>query len=153
LSPRAQERKRELGLDPDLPAVLYVAHMRPNKRPIDMVQAFERMKVPASLVMVGSGPMYDDLARYCDEHRIPLVSGDTSSDGAPARGPRVHLAGTQNQGKLASFYAMADVFVLPSGPGEITPLVVHESMCFGLPLVLSDAVPSTIDFVREGENG
>lgn len=153
LAPAAKQRKRELGLDPDLPAVLYVAHMRPNKRPIDVVRAFERMKVPASLVMVGSGPMYEELARYCHEHRIPLTSSDATSDREPPRGPRVHLAGTQNQGKLPGFYAAADVFVLPSGPGEITPLVVHESMCFSLPLVISDAVPSTIDFVREGDNG
>ena len=131
------ELRRALGVDPGLPVIAYVAHMRANKRPRDVVDALERMKVPASLIMAGGGPLYDDLARHCAQRKVP----------------RVHLLGVQNQGDLPAIYAMSDVFVLPSGPGEVTPLVVEEAMCASLPLVISDAVPSTIDFVREGENG
>jgi len=137
LRPRCAEWKRELGLDPDLPVILYVAHMRPNKRPVDVVKAFERMKVRASLVMVGGGPLHAELTRYVADRGVA----------------RVHLAGMQNQNALPRFYATGDLFVLPSGPGEVTPLVLHEAMCSSLPLVVSDAVPSTIDCVREGENG
>jgi glycosyltransferase involved in cell wall biosynthesis len=137
LRPRRGEWKAQLGLDPELPAILYVAHMRPNKRPVDVVRAFERMKVRASLVMVGDGPLHAELAGYVKDRGVA----------------RVHLAGMQNQSALPRFYATGDVFVLPSSRGEVTPLVLHESMCSSLPLVVSDAVPSTIDFVREGENG
>ena len=48
---------------------------------------------------------------------------------------------------------MADVFVLPSSEMEVSPLVVNEAMCAGLPVVISDAVPSAKDFVRDGANG
>jgi glycosyltransferase involved in cell wall biosynthesis len=137
LRPKRAEIRRELGLDPDLPVVLYVAHMRPNKRPVDVVSAFSKMRTRASLVMVGAGPLYDDTVRFIQENKVE----------------RVHLAGLQNQSALPRYYAIGDVFVLPSAPGEVTPLVVHESMNAGLALVISDAVPSTIDFVREGENG
>jgi glycosyltransferase involved in cell wall biosynthesis len=95
------------------------------------------MKTRASLVMVGGGPLYDELERYVRDRGLE----------------RVHLAGLQNQTRLPPYYAVGDAFVLPSAPGEVTPLVVQEAMWSGLPVVISDAVPSTIDFVREGDNG
>ena len=134
-------KRRELltamGADPLLPVILYVAHMRPNKRPKDVVMALERMKTKASLVMVGSGPMFDEVKAYVEERGLD----------------RVRLVGTKNLSELPDCYAMGDVFVLPSSAGEITPLVVQEAMWSQLPVVISDAVPSIIDFVREGENG
>ena len=48
---------------------------------------------------------------------------------------------------------MADVFALPSSEMEVSPLVVNEAMCAGLPVIISDAVPSATDFVRNGVNG
>ncbi len=137
LRPRRAELRREIGLDPALPVIVFVAHMRPNKRPVDVVKGFARMKTRASLVMVGAGPLFDELQRHVRDHGIE----------------RVHLAGVQNQTHLPSFYALADVFVLASGPGEVTPLVIYEAMCSSLALVISNAVPSVVDTVREGENG
>lgn len=137
LRPQRAELRRGLGVDPDLPVIAFVAHMRANKRPRDVVDALAQMKVPASLVMAGGGPLHEEMVAYC----------------AARKSPRVHLLGMRNQGDLPAIYASSDVFVLPSGPGEVTPLVVQEAMCASLPLVISDAVPSTIDFVREGENG
>jgi glycosyltransferase involved in cell wall biosynthesis len=136
-APGRAELRRALGADPALPVIAYVAHMRANKRPRDVVDALAAMTVPASLVMAGGGPLYEELVAYC----------------AQRKSPRVHLLGMRNQGDLPAIYAASDVFVLPSGPGEVTPLVVQEAMCASLPVVISDAVPSTIDFVREGENG
>jgi glycosyltransferase involved in cell wall biosynthesis len=137
LRPKRAELKREIGLDPELPVVLFVAHLRPNKRPLDVVKGFERMKTRASLVMVGGGPLFDEVERYVRERGVA----------------RVHLAGMQNQTHIPRFYALGDLFVLASGPGEVTPLVIYEAMCSSLALVISDAVPSVIDTVREGENG
>ena len=137
LRPRRAELRKGFGADPDLPAIAYVAHMRPNKRPRDVIAAFSRMKTPASLLMAGGDGLFDELC--AEQARQPV--------------PRVHLLGPRNQSELPALYAAADAFVLPSGPGEVTPLVVLEAMCAGLPLVISDAVPSIVDFVREGENG
>ncbi len=137
LRPRRAELLAGWGLDPALPVVAYVANMRPNKRPKDVLQALERMKVPASLLMVGEGPLLAEVVRYTADHGHA----------------RIRLLGSRNQSELSAVYACADVFVLPSSPGEITPLVVQEAMWGSLPLVISDAVPSIIDFVREGENG
>jgi glycosyltransferase involved in cell wall biosynthesis len=137
LRPSQRALKSELGLDPDLPVLLFVAHMRDKKRPLDLVRAHQRMRHPSSLVMVGGGPLFDSIREYCSAHGLS----------------RIVPVGTKNQSELPRFYAMSDVFVLPSGPGEVTPLVIHEAMCSSLPLVLSSAVPSTLDFLHDGING
>ena len=53
---------------------------------------------------------------------------------------------------MPQLYAMADVFVLPSG-AEPWGLVVNEAMCFGLPVIASDRVGAAADLVKPGSNG
>src|SRR5581483_3191529 len=65
---------------------------------------------------------------------------------------QVVLTGFVNQGQIADYYAAADVLVLPSGH-EPWGLVLNEAMCFGLPVIASDAVGAAPDLVRPGENG
>ena len=65
----------------------------------------------------------------------------------------VHFVGFKNQTELPQYYAMADIFVLPSGIGETWGLVVNEAMCFGLPVIISDMVGCGKDLVKHGENG
>jgi glycosyltransferase involved in cell wall biosynthesis len=137
LASKKAELKMKLGLAPDLPVILFVAHMRENKRPLDLIAAFERITTPASLLMVGAGPLYREITDYCSQRRIKCV----------------HLPGVKNQTELPTYYTVADVFVLPSGPVEVSPLVVKEAMFFGLPIILSDAIPSATDFVCNGQNG
>ncbi len=135
--PRRAEVRARIGLAPDRPMILYVAHMRANKRPLDVIRAFAKLERPATLALVGAGPLYDEV-------RAHLAANPS---------PHVVALGARNQGELPELYAAADAFVLPSGPGEVTPLVIQEAMCAGLALVVSDAVPSIIDFVRDDENG
>jgi glycosyltransferase involved in cell wall biosynthesis len=65
----------------------------------------------------------------------------------------VTIAGFVNQQELPSWYAAADMLVLPSDSRETWGLVVNEAMAAGLPVVVSDAAGCSPDLVREGENG
>jgi glycosyltransferase involved in cell wall biosynthesis len=65
---------------------------------------------------------------------------------------RVVITGFVNQGEISRYYAAADVLVLPSSH-EPWGLVLNEGMCFGLPVVASDAVGAAPDLVHSGENG
>jgi glycosyltransferase involved in cell wall biosynthesis len=65
----------------------------------------------------------------------------------------VFFVGFANQGELPAYYAAADIFILPSTSQEVSPLVINEAMAMELPVLVSNAVPSARDFVKNGENG
>lgn len=138
LASRKDELKRELGIDPALPVVLFSGKLTPVKRPMDLLQAFQRARAkhPAALVFLGDGALRGELEAYVRDQAIPDVV----------------FAGFRNQSELPRVFAAADAFVLPSG-FERWGLVVNEALCFGLPVIASDQVGSTGDLVDEGING
>jgi glycosyltransferase involved in cell wall biosynthesis len=64
----------------------------------------------------------------------------------------VHLLDHVEVSDMPRMYALADIFVLPSLE-ETWGLVVNEAMACGLPVIASDCVGSSVDLVREGQNG
>lgn len=131
------ELKRELGIAPDLPVVLYSGKLIKKKHPSDLLRAFEYVSKTqkAVLVYVGAGSLEPELKQYAEARHLPVV-----------------FAGFRNQTELPKWFAIADVFALPSGE-EPWGLVVNEAMCFSLPVVASDQVGATGDLVRGGVNG
>lgn len=134
LAGRKEELKRELGIDPRLPVVLFSGKLSHVKRPMDLLRAFARASArrPAALVFLGDG----------------VLRGELEAEVRSAGIPNVVFAGFRNQGELPRVFAAADLFVLPSG-FERWGLVVNEAMCFGLPVIASDQVGSTGDLVSE----
>jgi glycosyltransferase involved in cell wall biosynthesis len=132
---RKTELKEKLGIPPDLPVVLCVAGFVPKKRQIDLVKAMMALKIPAQLVLVGHGPLLDEVRAFCQQYL-----------------PDTILTGFKNQTELPKYYAIADVFVLPSLWEEFG-LVINEAMCAGLPIIASNTTAASRDLVRIGENG
>ena len=133
------EIRKKLGMDPDLPAILYASKFDRRKRPVDLLAAYARLRaegVAAQLVLVGTGAMEDELKRRVSNDAIPNVV----------------FLGFVNQAALPSIYAASDVFVLPSS-NEPWGLVVNEAMCAALPIVLSDEIGCADDLVKDGVNG
>jgi len=64
----------------------------------------------------------------------------------------VRFMGFRNQSELPAFYALADIFVLPS-INETWGLAVNEAMNAGCAIITTDQVGSAADLVRSGENG
>ena len=62
------------------------------------------------------------------------------------------LAGYKQKEELPLFYALSDVFILPS-ISEAWGLVVNEAMASGLPIIISDRCGCYPDIVKEGING
>ncbi|MFA4929997.1 MAG: glycosyltransferase family 4 protein, partial [Patulibacter sp.] len=61
---------------------------------------------------------------------------------------------------VGAFYAGASVLVVPNRilrydkvPGESWGRIVPEALAAGLPVVSTDAVPSAVEYVVDGENG
>lgn len=148
LSSKYQALRDELKIGKDDVAILFVGKLIPKKRPMDLLKAFEFVvkgqgsgvngsQKRAVLFFIGDGELRPELEGYAKKHKLK----------------NVHFLGFKNQTKLPKYYAMADIFVLPSQAGETWGLVVNEAMCFGLPVVVSDVAGCVPDLVRQGENG
>src|SRR5262249_3984081 len=109
----------ELGLDPQLPTILFISKLTSRKRPDDLLNAYTRLEgAQANLVFVGDGPLRQTLEQAVSERHLTSV----------------RFVGFKNQQELPAFYAAADMFVLPSGD-EPWGLVINEAMCAGLPIL------------------
>ena len=126
--PSRVQRLESLGLDPQRPTVIFSGKLVPQKRPLDAVHAIAQSGGTLNLVMLGDGPLREEVRRY--ESQLP-----------------VRCLGFVNQAELPGWYASGDVLVLPSGR-EPWGLVVNEGMACGLAPVVSDAVGCAADLVR-----
>lgn len=139
---RLPELRAELQLDPDRPVILFAAKLQQRKGAADLLEAFRRLcdndalMAAPYLVLVGDGAERNRLQRFCE---------DAGLDG-------VRFAGFRNQTELPRFFALADVFVLPSRH-EPWGLIVNEAMAAGCPVVVSSAVGAAADLVSEGVEG
>ena len=118
------------------PRIGYVGRLAPQKRADLLVRAFGRMRLPASLVVVGDGPDRALVER--------LAAAGPAAD-------RTTLAGFVEHGRVPAVLASLDVLVLPSAYEEMGS-VLTEAMAAGLPVVASD-VGGIPEVVRHGETG
>ncbi|MDI6889639.1 MAG: glycosyltransferase [Thermodesulfovibrionales bacterium] len=130
------EIKEELGIPKDTPVILYASKITKRKHPMDILKAFEKLKEKATLVFVGDGNSRPTLEKYVERRNIG----------------NVFFVGFKNQSELPKYYTIADVFVLPSSY-EPWGLAINEAMCFGLPIITTEAVAASADLVCHGENG
>jgi len=130
-----------LNLDPGRPVILFASKLQPRKHADHLVEAFSRFiagrSSPPYLVIVGDG-----------ESRAALETL-TASLGLT---DHVRFAGFRNQSELPGFFALADVFVLPSRH-EPWGLIVNEAMACGCPVIVSSDVGCHADLVQDGVEG
>lgn len=139
------KRKRELArkvlnFDKDSGIILCIARFIRDKNLFTLVDALELLKKQgcgAKCLLIGNGLLEARLRKYIREKGLQ----DT-----------LLIVPFKQYKKLTYFYAIADVFVLPS---KVEPwgLVINEAMLFDLPVIVSDRVGCGADLVKEGHNG
>tara|TARA_B100000686_G_C16761340_1_gene958889 strand:- start:393 stop:1487 length:1095 start_codon:yes stop_codon:yes gene_type:complete len=130
---RQGELRKKLGIKPYEPVILYVGKLTRRKRLDVLIKAFfeaEWASEKPALVFVGEGELKEQLIKNA---------------------PRAKFPGFVNQSQLPAYYALADVFVLPS-EREPWGLVVNEAMACGTPVVVSNQVGCASDLV-DGRSG
>jgi len=126
--------RRCLGIPNDVPAVLHVGRLAPEKNLDVLAEAWctvhERLGARVAFVLAGEGPEAYALGR---------------------RMPWVHRLGFLERDALADVYAASDVCTLPSRT-ETCGLVALEAMASGVPVVAADA-GGFRDTIVSGESG
>jgi glycosyltransferase involved in cell wall biosynthesis len=113
---RSSELRAQWGADEDTPVALCVSRFAPEKNFPLVIEAFEAMcreRPDAKLVLVGDGPLSEELAR----RNVGYV-----------------IAGRLVNGKLSAHYASGDIFLFPSTT-ETFGNVTLEAMASGLAIV------------------
>ena len=117
---------------------IYVGRLSREKNIELLLSAYARLKRSGSaadewgLIVVGDGPLRQSLEA--------LKTADTV------------FVGGKSWREVPEYYALADVFILPS-TSETWGLVVNEAMICGLPVIVSNRCGSAHDLVIEGKNG
>lgn len=131
-----------LGLNAGRPVILFASKLQPRKGCEFLLRAYAELwhASPAGgkpvLILVGDG-----------EERAHLEAL-TAKLGLPD----VRFAGFRNQSELPRFFALADIFILPSRH-EPWGLIVNEAMASGCPVIVSSAVGCHRDLVTDGAEG
>ena len=140
-SKRLKEQKtklrKEYGLPQDAVVVLYCGRFSEEKGTMELISAYRLVNFKKkALVFVGDGRLKGRMEGLMDDH-------DRSS---------VYFMGFHNRNKIAEFYALADILVVPSRK-ETWGMVVNEGLCFSLPVIVSDQVGAGDDLVVHEKNG
>lgn len=111
--------------------VLFVGRLQPRKRVDWLIRACAEMPTPPRLIVVGDGPDRARLEQLAAQHY-----------------PQTEFVGEKHGAELTSFFAQADLFVLPGTGG----LAIQEAMSHGLPVLVARGDGTQDDLVRP-ENG
>lgn len=132
-----QRRSKSLrdgwGIGEDDPVMIHVGRLAAEKNlqlAVDAFRAIQSVQPRARFVLVGDGPLRPALQR---QH------------------PDLIFAGIRSGDELASYYASADIFMLPS-LSETFGNVTLEALASGLPVIAFDYAAASC-YVEDGVNG
>lgn len=132
--PASKSALDQFGLEPGR-YVLLVSRLVPEKRHLDLIEAFARAAIPGwKLVLVGG-------ADHPDAYQKGLFKRTVASSD-------IVMTGFQRGIALSELYAHAGFFVLPSSH-EGLPIAMLEALSFGLPVLASD-IPANLEVKAEG---
>lgn len=135
---RAAQFRTELGL-PDR-YFLFAGRLVREKGVFELLTAYAKLdrtlRQQVGLVFVGDGP-----ARQALEKESSSVTGGT-----------IEFTGFAQREQLATYYALAEMLILPTYT-DTWGLVVNEAMACGIPIIVSRAAGCGADLVTEGWNG
>lgn len=141
-----RKAKTELGLNPDVPFLLFVGQHIWEKNLRFLLQAVSRLKRGSyQMAFVGTGYAADDMKKLAADLGLDSVVPETGRKSVTFVGP------IYEREQLRRYYTAADLFLFPS-LYDNAPLVVREAAAMHTPAVLLEGSTAG-DIIRDGENG
>ncbi|MFQ6087373.1 MAG: glycosyltransferase family 4 protein [Candidatus Methanofastidiosia archaeon] len=126
------------NLNKEIPKILYVGRLSPEKGIIYLLQAFKEILriYEVNLLIIGEGHQEKYLMEYSKKIGVE---------------DKVIFAGNLEVGMLKRLYASCDIFCLPS-LHEMFPLVILEAMASQIPIIATrtGGISETIESGKEG---
>ncbi len=119
--------------------ILYVGRLVDKKGIMDLLKAYSLLtnnKEGIGLVLVGKGKDENKYRRFCKNEKLRSV----------------FFEGFVPQKKIPLYYAVADIFVLPTY-SDTWGLVLNEAMACKLPIISTSVAGASYDLVYNGKNG
>lgn len=125
ISEVSQEQINVLKMKYELagPVILFVGQIIPRKGIMELLatwKGFESENPEPQLVLLGNGEQFDEATRFIEHYKLK----------------NVRLPGRVDYSEVAQFYALADLFLIPTLEDNWS-LVVPEAMSCGLPIICS----------------
>ncbi len=124
--------------------LLFVGRLSEEKGLRYLLEAYKELpqELNTSLLIIGEGKGKEQLISYVQENALQ----------------HVYFIGYIPNEELVQYYALADIFILPSVTTktvkEVWGIVVNEAMNQGCPVIATDAVGAAVGgLVQEGKNG
>ncbi len=129
--------RRELGMTSDQRVVLFAARLIPKKRPLMVVESFAKLNTDDTLqlVMLGDGPLRQDVERRCEELGISK---------------QVRFEGFVAPDLVQKWMSIADVFVQPSW--ETWGVAPIEAAACGCRVIVSNEIGCYADVFATAAN-
>ncbi len=119
--------KKELGLDPEEPVLLYLGRIHPKKGLHFLLEALSGLNVPDKhFKLVVAGDFSDSYYQNKIEHMVQVLQN----------GKKVVFTGFSTGAKKILHFCAADCFILPS-ESEGLPNAVLEAMAYKLPVIIT----------------
>ena len=134
---------RALGVDPDLPIVLFVGRITRQKGILHLVRAIRHLRPGVQVVLCAGAPDTEEIGR-----EMAALVGEVKAD-APV--PVVWISEMLSKERIIPLYSHAAVFVCPS-VYETFGIINLEAMACETPVVAS-AVGGIPEIVVPGETG
>ena len=141
LSRKRATLRKNLGIENNDLVILFVGRFVDIKRPMDILKAIDLLIHKKNLqnlkaLFIGGGPLEKDMTAFVKSKGLTK---------------NVIMKGFVKQSKIVEYYALADIFVLPSSV-DPSPKVLNEAMNFELPVITTNVI-GTAELVKEGYNG
>ena len=120
--------------------ILFVGRLIKRKGAQYLIKAFSKLKEyrdDISLIIIGDGDCKKELQILCENLGMEKD---------------VHFLGWIKNERLAPYYSLCNVFVLPAS-AEPWGLVLNEAMSLGKPVISTTGVGAAYDLIKDGVNG